>query len=148
METWELVARECIRETLAAYPHCADRGRFADLIALFAEDGVLAIDGQSALVGREAILAFLAGAKRSIASTLVQPYIRHHVSSVRIEVHGPDAASAESYFLAITERGLDHWGRYRDHLTRVGDCWLFRERRVRVDGHGERSWRATRADRP
>ncbi len=148
MEVWEVAARQGIRETLARYAHCADTGRFAELAELFTEDGVLEIDGRPPLQGHAAIVAFLIGTKTSLTTTLARPYIRHHVSSVTIDVHGPDDASAASYFLAITERGPDHWGRYRDRLTRVGDRWLFRHRRVRPDGHSENSWRATRVDTP
>jgi hypothetical protein len=38
VEPWELGAREEIRELVARYAHCADGGRFDDLVALFAED--------------------------------------------------------------------------------------------------------------
>ena len=148
METWELVARELVRETIARYAHSADRGRFAELVALFTEDGVLEIDGRSLLCGRTAIADFLGDTKPSLSSTLEHPFIRHHTSSITVEVHSPNEASAKSYFLAITERGPDHWGRYRDRLTRVGDRWLFRHRHVRVDGHAPNSWRATRAREP
>jgi SnoaL-like protein len=144
VDAWEAVVREQIREAIARYAHCADTGRFADLADLFTEDGVLEIDGRPPIVGRGAILAFLTETKDSLSSTLQRPYIRHHVSSLIIDVHGFDEATAASYFLAITERGPDHWGRYRDRLVRVGDRWLFRHRRVRPDGHSEQSWRATR----
>ena len=30
METWELLARECIRDTVARYNHAGDTGRFDD----------------------------------------------------------------------------------------------------------------------
>jgi hypothetical protein len=148
MELWELAARERIRDTLARYAHCADTGRFAELVALFTEDGVLEIDGRPPLQGHAAIEAFLTGTKTNIAANLTRPLIRHHVSSIRIEVQTPDEANAASYFLAITERGPDHWGRYRDRLVRVGDQWLFQHRRVRPDGHGTNSWVATRSESP
>jgi len=144
MEVLEITARELIRDTLARYAHCADSGRFPEMVELFTEDGVLEIDGLDTLSGRQAILQFLTGTKTSLATTLERPYIRHHTSSIRIEIHNTDEASAASYFLAITERGPDHWGRYRDQLVRVDHLWLFRHRRVRVDGHSEHSWRATR----
>jgi len=148
MEMWELVARERIRETIARYAHCADTGRFADLVELFTDDGVLEIDGRLPLTGRSAIAGFLGSTKASLASTLGRPFIRHHVSSLTIEVDTPETARAASYFLAITERGPDHWGRYRDQLRAVGDRWLLEHRRVRPDGHSERSWRASRGDTP
>ena len=145
METWELVARELIRDTLARYAHCADRGRFDELVALFTEDGVLEIDGLPPLRGRDAIREFLQGTKTSIANTTGRPLIRHHLSSVQIDVASPVEAAAASYFLAITERGPDHWGRYRDRLIPAGSRWLFRHRRVTPDGHAPQSWRATRS---
>ena len=133
MELTELVTRERIRETVARYAHYADTGRFTELVDLFTEDGVLEIHGRESLRGRAAILAFLTGAKTSLASTLQHPYIRHHVSSLTIDVHDADTASAASYFLAITERGPDHWGRYRDALRCAGERWLFQHRTVRLD---------------
>jgi hypothetical protein len=41
---------------------------------------------------------------------------------------------ARSYFFVITERGPDHWGRYRDELVRHDARWLFQHRVVRLDG--------------
>ena len=63
MEPWELAAREEIRELVARYAHHADAGRLAELVALFAEDGLLQIDDREPLHGRDAILAFLAGTR-------------------------------------------------------------------------------------
>jgi SnoaL-like protein len=145
METWELIARESIRETIARYAHYADTGRFAELVGLFTEDGILEIHERPPLRSRTAIAEFLNGTRASLAATVERPYIRHHTSSLTIEVLSPDEAGAKSYFLAITDRGPDHWGRYRDSLARVGDTWLFRHRLVRPDGHSPSSWRATRA---
>lgn len=144
MESWELSARVAIGETLMRYAHCADTGRFAQLVELFSEDGVLEIEGREPLVGRAAILAFVTGTKASLAATLERPYIRHHISSLLVELAAPDRATARSYFLAITERGPDHWGRYRDDLVLSGERWLLQRRRVRVDGHSPTSWRAAR----
>src|SRR5262249_20498590 len=113
MDVHELAAREAIRDAIARYAHAADTGRFEDLAALFAEDGVLEIDGRGAFCGRALIVEFLRQVKRSPAISAA-PYIRHHVSSTRIELTSETEASAKSYFLAITERGPDHWGVYRD----------------------------------
>src|SRR5262245_39277343 len=107
MELWELAAREQIRETLASYAHCADRGKFAEMAALFVEDGVLEIDGQPRLTGRAEIEGFLARTKAARAQGSSMPLIRHHVTSVTIDVLSREQAAAASYFLAITEEGLD-----------------------------------------
>jgi ketosteroid isomerase-like protein len=135
MEHWELTAREEIRETVGRYAHLVDAGRIDELVALFAEDAVLEAGELPPARGRAAIEAFFRGAgSRLAAASKGRPLIRHHVSNIVIDVTGPDAADARSYFLATTERGPDHWGRYRDRLVRIGERWLFTSRLVRVDG--------------
>lgn len=146
MELWELSARESVRDTLALYAHGVDTGRFEEVAGLFTPDGLLAIAGQEPLRGRPAILGFLQGRRTSLSQNLANPYIRHHVTSVRIVMEGPELARAWSYFLAVTERGPDHWGRYRDELVPAGNLWQFRQRHVRVDGHAPDSWRAARSN--
>jgi uncharacterized protein (TIGR02246 family) len=142
VEAWELIARERIRDLVAAYAHCADSGRFDELVALFADDGVLETPDGQAHGGRDAIRAFLTGTKTHLAATAARaPLIRHHVSNLRIVVSGPTAATGAAYFFVITERGPDHWGRYRDRYVCVAGQWRFAHRRVRLDGrerHGER----------
>ena len=132
MDVWELVAREEIRELVARYAHCADSGRFEELVALFAEDGLLQIDDREPLRGRDSILAFFASTRSDVRESSVRS-IRHHVSSLGIDVAAPVAATGASYFLVVTERGPDHWGRYRDRYALQGDRWVFTTRRVRVD---------------
>jgi ketosteroid isomerase-like protein len=135
MEHWELTAREGIRETVGRYAHLVDAGRIDALVALFAEDAVLEAGEQAPVRGRAALEAFFRGAgSRLAAASKDRPLIRHHVSNLVIDVGSPDAADARSYFFAITERGPDHWGRYRDQFVRMGERWLFASRLVRVDG--------------
>jgi ketosteroid isomerase-like protein len=143
MELWELVAREQIRETVAAYAHSADTGRFDDLAGLFVDDGVLETEGQQSR-GRAAIRAFLAGVGAALAEAGARPLIRHHVSNLRITVANSDEATGSAYFFVVTARGPDHWGRYRDVYARAGERWLFRHRRVRLDGYAPSSWVAER----
>jgi hypothetical protein len=148
MDVAELVAREAIRDLVAAYAHLADRGRVDDVVVLFAEDGALRIDDREALVGHDAIRAFLAGTRDDLRTTaLARPMIRHHVSNLRIALDAEDAAGGEAYFLVVTDRGVDHWGRYRDRYVRTPAGWRFAERRVRVDGMAAGSWAAERRSR-
>ena len=91
METWELIAREQIRDLVAAYAHCADGGRFDELVALFATDGVLETPDGQMHRGRAAIRAFLGGTKTDLASATTAGWIRHHVSSVRLAVASASA---------------------------------------------------------
>jgi uncharacterized protein (TIGR02246 family) len=145
MDASELLAREAIRDTLARYAHDADTGRFEALAELFADDGVMVVPDRDPLTGRAAILEFLGRARRRLSDSSVQAYIRHHVTSVRIDIESADSARAASYFLALTARGPDHWGRYRDRLVRRGERWLFQERQVLVDGRAPDGWAARRS---
>ena len=134
MEPWEPAAREAIRETLARYAHLVDRGRLDETAALFTEDAVLEAGDEPAARGREAIRALVAGAGTRLAAGGRAARIQHHVSSVMIAFEDAWTATVESYFLALTDRGPDHWGRYRDRLVLHDGRWLFAHRRVRVDG--------------
>ena len=144
METWELSAREEIRELVARYAHHADGGRFDELVALFGDDGVLQIDDREPLRGRRAILDFLAATRSSARESPAARSIRHHVSSVRIDVSARDAATGSSYFLVVTQRGPDHWGRYRDRYAVSEGRWVFAARQAHVEGTAPDSWAAAR----
>jgi SnoaL-like protein len=145
MDLWELAARESIRDTISAYAHYGDRMMIEELAQQFTEDGVLEIKGREPAVGRAAIVAMLGGGAtsseqaRQAAKAARSPgeryYLRHNVSSVRIESVSRDQARVGSYFLVVSPIGPDHWGRYRDLLVPVGQRWLFQHRFVSVDGH-------------
>jgi hypothetical protein len=147
VEHWELIAREQIRDLVARYAHHADGGRFGELVALFAEDGTLRIDDREPLVGRDAVRGFLDATRDSLRASPTARFTRHHVSSLRIEVSSPDDATGAAYFLVVTDRGVDHWGRYRDRYVQRDGRWLFAERRVRVDAVAPASWAAKRRGR-
>jgi hypothetical protein len=144
METWELAARESIRDLVARYAHAADRGRFDEVAELFTADGTLELpDGRTA-VGPAAIRDFLRGTGAELRKAVSAPWIRHHVSSHRIVVGGPGDAEGFAYFLVVSERGPDHWGRYHDRYASADETWRFAHRRVRLDGFAPGSWAASR----
>jgi hypothetical protein len=148
MDVWELVAREEIRELVARYAHHADAGRFDELVALFADDGLLQIEDREPLRGRDAILTFLASTRHGARESPAPRSIRHHVSSLHIDVSARDTATGSSYFLVVTQRGPDHWGRYRDRYAVSDGRWVFAARQVRVDGIAPGSWAAARRGAP
>jgi len=133
----DLAVREAVRDLIARYTWAGDRGRSAELAALFSADGVLDVGAHGGRwEGAATIAAELdAVAVRVAAAGDAPGPVRHHVSSTVIEVLGPDDATAASYFLVITTIGPDHWGRYRDRFARIDGHWCFVERMVRVDGH-------------
>lgn len=132
MELWELTAREQVRDTLAEYNHAGDRGRVAELAACFTVDGVLEVKGRPLARGRAAVLAALGGSAGA-GSAVPHRFVRHHVSTVRLESVDPERVQAAAYFLVLTAFGPDHWGRYRDVLVPAEGRWLLAHRRVTVD---------------
>src|SRR3954464_15145831 len=96
MESWELSAREHIRDLIAHYNLAGDRGWIDDMIALFAADATLSIDGVDH-VGHDAI--------RAVFTSAAGPHpelIRHHVATLKIDVPSPEQASARCYFQVLT----------------------------------------------
>ena len=135
MQTWELAIRESVRQTLSDYTAGTDRNRLDDIAACFAPDGVLAFSGGEPMVGPSAIVAGLsAQVNRFAAGPVPLTHVRHHVSSVRFSAVTRDRVEVSSYFLALTNIGVDHWGRYRDVLVPVDDRWLFASRQATADG--------------
>ena len=133
----ELAARESVRETIAQYAHAVDRGRYDDAAACFTENGVLDVRDTARHEGRESIVGMFKGAGDRLLQSSQNALVRHHVSSIQIDVdvttgHG----TASSYFFVVTEIGPDHWGTYRDTVARddATGRWLFTERKVTVDG--------------
>ncbi|HEY6473209.1 MAG TPA: nuclear transport factor 2 family protein [Acidimicrobiales bacterium] len=146
MELWELIARECCRDTLAQYSHAGDRYQLEEFAGAFTEDGLLEIRGQEPLRGRAAIIERFGGASAATTAQDVaakareegstRRIVRHTVSNIRFEAVTPAEVTVASYFTVFTHVGLDHMGRYRDRLVPVGDRWLIAHRFVSID------WRA------
>jgi hypothetical protein len=137
-------AREAVRHTIASYTYAAYNGRFDDVAALFAVDGVLEVQGTGGAraEGRDAILGFFLGVGSDVVSSAPPGRMQHHVSSIRVAVDAPTEATANCYFTVMTGAGVDHWGRYKDRLVPdpEGDRWLFAHRLVRTDGRTPGGW--------
>jgi hypothetical protein len=151
METWELLARECIRDTIARYNACGDAARWDQLEELFASDAVMDIDGQM-YEGRPAIMAMLRSVQvfavndstrtepEPLHTTMAEwlargnePFVRHFTGTTQIDVRNETSATARSYYFVLTVHGLDHWGRYIDDFTPVEGRWVFARRQHRLD---------------
>ncbi len=130
-----MAIRESVRQTLADYTAGTDRNRLEDIGACFAPDGVLSFTGGESMVGPAAIVAGLgAQVNRFAKGPVPLTHVRHHVSSVRFGAVTRDRVEVSSYFLALTDIGVDHWGRYRDVLVPVDGRWLFASREAIADG--------------
>jgi hypothetical protein len=121
---------------LATYNVNGDRGRLSELAAAFAPNGVLI--GRERWSGRAGIAEGLArrqagrsaqteGGDRQMA------FVRHHLTTSLITFDNEKSARGRSYFLAVTNVGLDHSGVYVDWFIKLDDRWFIAEREVRID---------------
>ena len=139
MEPFELAARESIRDLVARYNANGDAGRFDAMLALFAEDATLELaDGVHR--GKPAIRALFEGVAQRTGGGRSAAFIRHFTATHQIDVLSESEARGRCYFAVLTERGLDHWGRYVDEYRRDGGRWLFARRKVTVDAAVPGSW--------
>ncbi len=141
MELWELVARESIRDLVARYNANGDSGRFDAMLALFAEDAVMTVAGQTC-AGASEIRTLFEGIASNAASDAGEAtrVVRHLTATHQIDVLDRDRARGRAYYLVLTDQGADHWGRYVDEYRRVHDRWLFASRNATVDGLVPGGW--------
>ncbi len=139
MEQWELVARESIRDLVARYNANGDSGRFDQVLELFAPDAVMETDGVG-FTGREEIRRIFTEAAEAALRWPEPMVMRHNTSTLQIDLDGPERATSRCYYQVLTNRGLDHWGRYLDEYAVVDGAWRFVHRREFVDGMVEGSW--------
>ena len=150
MEAWELDAREQIRGLVAAYNALGDRGHLDGVMALFAHDAVMDIGDGRTYEGVDQIRTIFTGTRDSIldGGDDGPRFLQHHTTGLHATLAGRDEATGHAYFTVMTDRGLDHWGRYQDAYRPVGDVWLFASRRVRIDGYTPGGWADARLNGP
>lgn len=126
--------RAMISALVHRYAHTArDKMDFADMQPLFTDDAQLVLPN-----GAEVPAANLAEVLQGEEAA----YIRHHVTTVDIRFAGEESATADTFFLALTnEAAPDHWGYWGDRLVRGADgAWRIQERRIVVDGADPQGW--------
>lgn len=131
------VARSEITEVLQHYANLAvEKADFAAMARLFTDDGQFILLDGTAVPAAE-IERIVAGHEAT--------WIRHHMTTVRIEFTGEDTATADSYYIAFTDLAQpDHWGRWRDTLRREPDGrWLLTSKQPLVEGYHPDGWIAT-----
>ena len=148
MTQTELLARECIRHTMASYTMAGDRLQVDDFVAVFTEDAVLETDGVPAQdafrhVGRQAIHDWMHRWRerpREGGGPVHQAsFVRHHLATSLIEFGDPDTARVRTYWTAYTDIGPDHGGCYLDVFRKAGERWLIAHRRIRLDWRSPQS---------
>jgi ketosteroid isomerase-like protein len=125
----QLDEKDAIREVMAEYCFRLDNDRFADMAALFTEDGTWdTAFGKG--TGRQEIAALVQRIRQSGAS---RPRAIHHVTNIVIKVDGA-GATAFSNWVVVQNSGqgpkIGSAGSYADELLKQGDEWLFRYRKI------------------
>ncbi|HEX7854625.1 MAG TPA: nuclear transport factor 2 family protein [Sphingobium sp.] len=137
----ELLAREAIRDLMAKYTVSGDRLKVDDYVSCFTEDGIMESERAPGeylfrYVGWEAIRDWQARWRdRDPGQAAVHDatFVRHHLSTCKIDLIGPDSAKARSYWVAWSDVGPDHAGYYLDEFRKVDGIWLIARRSVRLD---------------
>ena len=142
---WELVARESVRDLVSRYNANADSGRFDQVLECFAPDAVMELDGRP-YRGREEIRTIFTDVTDRLRRSSEPIIVRHHTSTLQIDVAGPGDVSSRCYYQVLSGRGLDHWGRYLDRYGVIEEKWYFVHRREFLDGFAPNSW--TRSPAP
>jgi ketosteroid isomerase-like protein len=131
----ELIARESIRHTLATYNTAGDSLRVDEFIAVFTDDAILE-SGSFRNEGRQAIHNWMTRwSPPTDAATKARKatFVRHHLTTSKIEFTGPTTAKGRTYFAVYTDIGPDHCGYYTDVFRKSGERWLIAHRKVRID---------------
>ena len=144
MELWQLEAYAEIRDLISAYNSFGDRGRFDQLLELFAETAVMDINDGRIYEGADQIKTVFTDSSDSLSKDDSPSYIQHHTSSTHSEFEGDKKANSKSYFSVFLSNGIDHWGRYEDKFENINGKWLFVYRRVKTDGYLPEGWAAKR----
>lgn len=113
---------QCAR-LVALYANLNDEGRWAEVAALYTEDGVMVrpTAPDAPITGQAAILAaFEARPPRRT---------RHVCSNVVIEVEGPATARGTSAMILYTPDGPPLVGSFHDRFALTPEGWRFAERR-------------------
>lgn len=147
MNVDDLLAREAIRDAIARYTTSGDRLKVDAFMACFTDDAVIETDGVPEdrafrYEGKDAIRAWQMrwlARDPDAAKVHKASFIRHHLSTSKIDLDGPDTAKVRTYWVAWTDIGPDHAGYYLDEFRKVGENWLIARRRVRLDWESDRT---------
>ena len=125
----ELVEKDAIREVMAEYCFRLDNERFADMAALFTEDGTWdTAFGKG--TGRAEVEALVRGMRQSANP---RPRAIHHGTNVVIKVEGTTAKCFSNWVtVQNSAQGpkIGSAGSYTDDMVKQDGRWLFRYRKI------------------
>ena len=125
----ELEEKDAIREVMAEYCFCLDNDRYADMAALFTEDGTWdTAFGKGR--GRAGIETFVRNMRQSATS---RPRVIHHCTNIVIKLDGAGAKVFSNWVtVQNSEQGpkIGSAGSYSDDFVKQNGRWLFRYRKI------------------
>ena len=125
----EEAEKNAIRELLATYCFHLDNDRFAEMAALFTEDGTW-----DTAYGKGTGHAGIVAQARSIGTPgAPRPRRVHLTTNIVIMLNG-DTATVESYWTVIQNSAggpkIGSGGAYQDQVVKQNGKWLFRYRKI------------------
>ena len=125
----DLEEKDAIREVMAEYCFRLDNDRFADMAALFTEDGTWdTAFGKG--TGRAEVEALV---QRIRQSATARPRAIHQVTNIVIKLEGISAKIFSNWMtVQNSEQGpkIGSAGSYTDDMVKQGGRWLFRYRKI------------------
>jgi hypothetical protein len=123
---------------MARYTISGDRLHVDDFLACFTPDAVIEsehVPSERAFryEGHLAIRGWQERWRSGEATTHGATFVRHHLSTSRIDLTNDDTAQARTYWTAWTDIGPDHAGLYLDRFRKIEGDWRIAHRRVRMD---------------
>ena len=91
-------------------------------------------------MGRAAIRAYFEGVAKRTGRGRAASFVRHLTATHQIDLLCETEARGRCYYAVLTDRGLDHWGRYLDEYRRIDGRWLFWRRKVTLDAAVPGGW--------
>lgn len=139
--TQDSIARSAARSEIESLFHryavlATDTPSIEQMAALFKSDGVFRLPN-GATVAPAKLLDVVQGNNPD--------FIRHHITSIDIQFVSETEAHSQAYFFAITHKSsFDHWGQWKDVVTRGADGrWLIADRTIVVEGGDPKGWYKT-----
>ena len=124
----DLAEKDVIRELMAEYCFHLDNDRFADMAALFTDDGTW-----DTAFGKGTGHAEIEALVRRIRGAGPRPRAIHHVTNLVIKLDGTGAKCFSNW---VTVQNSDQGpkigsaGSYSDDIVKQGEEWLFRYRKI------------------
>ena len=128
--------RILIQDLLARYNMAGDSGRIEEVAETFAPDGILETPLWRAQGPADIIAALQSGG--SVGERRPR-FLRHNLTTSKVELLDRLSASGRTYFMVLTDIGLDHCGIYMDRFARIDGSWLIAHRQVWIDWKSEQS---------